>query len=190
MFLDATPILYRPFFTILFFTGMRFGEVAGLKWKNVDLDRNLIKIVETRVAGEEGVTKTRQNRDIDILPPVKDAFILQRELGVSKSYVFKDREGNLLTPDHARKQVWIPTLKKIGLEYRPMIQTRHTFATIAIDSGESLGWVQEMLGHHSLQMIMSTYYKWIKRESEENGGAMMASVEAKAASADQRLEVV
>jgi len=188
-YLDATPLLYRPFFTTLFFTGMRFGELAGLKWKNVDLDRNIIKIVETRVAGEEGVTKTKRNREIDILPPVMEALDLQRQLGVCKKYVFRDKVGNLFTPDHARNQIWIPTLKEIGLEYRPMTQTRHTFATIAIDSGEALGWVQKMLGHHSLQMIMTTYYNWIKRTTENNGSAMMARIEKSSPLNDQQVVV-
>ena len=176
LFLEATTLVYRQFFTTLFYTGMRFGEAAALKWKNVDFERNQISIVETRVAGEEGVTKTKRNRVIDMLPPVKEALKIQQELGVCKKYVFRDKVGNLLTPDHARKQVWIPVLDEICLEYRPMIQTRHTFATIAIESGESLGWVQKMLGHSSLQMIMTTYYGWIKRPTEMNGSAMMESM--------------
>ena len=88
---------------------------------------------------------------------------------------FRDREGSLMTPDHIRNTIWTPPLKKAELEYRPPKQTRHTFATIAIDSGESLGWVQYMLGHTSLQMIFQTYHSWIKRATQNNGSAMMKS---------------
>ncbi|MCI5130719.1 MAG: site-specific integrase [Candidatus Electrothrix sp. EH2] len=155
---------------------MRFGEIAGLKWKNVDLDRRIIKVRETRVYGVEGRTKTKgSNRDIDILPPVKAALQEQRKMRLCSRYVFRDREGSLMTPDHIRNVVWKPTLKKAGLEYRPPIQTRHSFATIAIESGESLGWVQYMLGHSSLQMIFTTYHSWIKRTTQNNGSAIMKS---------------
>lgn len=178
VFLDKTPEHYRPFFTTLFFTGMRFGEIAGLKWKNVDLDRGVIKVRETRVYGVEGRTKTKgSNRDIDILPPVKLALQKQRKMRLCGRYVFRDREGNLMSPDHIRNVIWKPTLKKTGLEYRPPIQTRHTFATIAIESGETLGWVQYMLGHSSLQMIFTTYHSWIKRTTQNNGSAIMKNFE-------------
>jgi len=75
LFLDNTPLHYKPFFTVLFFTGMRFGEIAALKWKNVELERREIKIVETRVRGKEGRPKTSGSiRDIDLLPPVIEAL--------------------------------------------------------------------------------------------------------------------
>ena len=77
-----------------------------------------------------------------------------------------------MTPDHIRECVWKPALKKAGLKYRPMLQTRHTFATIAIDSGEDLGWVQNMLGHSSLQMIYTRYYAWIKKKTRNDGTAL------------------
>jgi integrase len=176
LFLGKSPKHYRPFFTTLFFTGMRFGEIAVLKWKNVDLDRGIINIRETRVRGIEDRTKTKgSKREIDILPPVKLALEEQRQMKWRGKYVFRDREGALMTPDHIRNTIWTPTMKMAELEYRPPKQTRHTFATIAIDSGESLGWVQYMLGHTSLQMIFQTYHSWIKRATQNNGSAMMES---------------
>jgi integrase len=66
--------------------------------------------------------------------------------------------------------------EKGRIEYRPLMQTRHTFATMAIDSGESLGWVQYMLGHSSLQIIFTTYHSWIKRATQNNGSALMSVI--------------
>lgn len=174
-FLACTPEHYKPFFTTLFFTGMRFGEAAALKWDNVDFSRGVIKILETRVYGKEGRAKTTDSkREIVILPPVKEALLHQQKMGVCNKYVFKDRLGSCMTPDHIREVIWKPILAKAGLKYRPPMQTRHTFATLAIDSGESLSWVMQMLGHSSLQMIYTVYYKWIKRKGD--GSAMMASL--------------
>lgn len=166
---------YKNFFITAFFTGMRFGEMAALKKTNVDSERCIIRICETLVYGVEGRPKTQKsNRDIDMLPPVVEA--LKRQIASSHGespYVFLDLAGNPLTPDHVRKVIWQPALKKAGIEYRPLMQTRHTFATMMIDAGEDIGWVQKMLGHSSLQMIYTKYYSWIKKETRNDGAAFM-----------------
>ena len=176
LFLEHTPIHYKPFFTVLFFTGMRFGEIAALKWKHVDLEKGIIRIVETRVYGEEGRTKTAgSKRDLNVflLSPVIEALRVQQAINLKGQHVFRDQEGALMTPDHIREVIWKPILETAGLEYRPPIQARHTFATIAIESGEELGWVQSMLGHKTLQMIFNNYHRWIPNETQKNGSAMI-----------------
>jgi len=166
---------YREFFITAFFTGMRFGEMAVLKKKNVNLERKIVRICETRVYGVEKRPKTKKsNREIDLLPPVIGALRRQIEKTDGRSeYVFLDLSGKPLTPDHVRKVVWEPCLKNAGIKYRPPMQTRHTFATIMIDAGEDLGWVQRMLGHSSLQMIYTRYYSWIKKDTRNDGAAFM-----------------
>ena len=51
--LNAVREDYRDYYTVRFFTGLRTGEIDGLKWKYVDFSRRLILIRETLVAGEE-----------------------------------------------------------------------------------------------------------------------------------------
>lgn len=171
---------YRNCLTILFFTGLRFGEMAALKWKNVHLDRKTARICETLVYGEEGRTKTKKsNRDVDLLPPVIEALVDQRDrTGRKSGYVFLDIHGKPLTTDHLREVIWKPALEKAGIEYRPMMQTRHTFATISLSEGENIGWVQHMLGHSSLQMIFTKYYAWMPKETRNDGSAMMRAYES------------
>jgi integrase len=171
---------YRNCLTILFFTGLRFGEMAALKWKNVHLDRKTAKICETLVYGEEGRTKTKKsNRDIDVLPPAMEALVDQKKrTGRKSGYVFLDIHGKPLTTDHVREVIWKPALEKAGIEYRPMMQTRHTFATISLSEGENIGWVQHMLGHSSLQMIFTKYYAWMPKETRNDGSAMMRAYES------------
>ncbi|MBN1850969.1 MAG: site-specific integrase [Deltaproteobacteria bacterium] len=173
--LECVHTHYRNCLTILFFTGLRFGEMAGLKWKNVHLDRKTARICETLVYGEEGRTKTKKsNRDIDLLPPAIEALIDQGNQTHKKpDYVFLDIHGKPLTTDHMREVIWKPALEKCGIEYRPMMQTRHTFATISLSEGENIGWVQHMLGHSSLQMIFTKYYAWMPKETRNDGSAMM-----------------
>ena len=169
---------FKNFFITAFFTGLRFGEMAGLKWKNVDLERGIIHICETLVYGVEGRPKTKKsNRDIDLLLPVIEALEDQKRLTYGKSkYVFLDMSGKPSKPDHVREVIWKPALKKAGVEYRPMMQTRHTFATMMIDAGEDIGWVQKMLGHGSLQMIYTKYYSWIKKNTRNDGAEFMKNL--------------
>ena len=176
-FLEHVNLHFIQFFIVAFYTGMRFGEMAALKWSNVWFSKSLIKIRETRVYGEEGRPKTKKSvRDIDILPPVRESLeYLHRKRGDDK-YVFRDEQGRLLGTDHMREVIWRPALKRADLDYRPMIQTRHTFATMMIDAGEDLGWVQNMMGHATLQMIFKHYHAWIKKPSKKDGSAFMNNV--------------
>jgi integrase len=178
--IESVHTHYKNCLTTLFFTGMRFGELAALKWANVDLARRVAHIRETLVYGVEGRPKTKKSvRDVDLLPPVIEALRDQRRLTLGKSdYVFLDLSGNPLKPDHVRKVIWEPALKKAGIEYRPLMQTRHTFATIMLSEGENIGWVQNMLGHGSLQMIFTKYYAWIPRKTRNDGSAFMRAYSA------------
>jgi integrase len=114
-----------------------------------------------------------------MLPPVREALeYLFKNRGNDK-YVFRDEHGKLLTPDHVREVIWKPVFSKpalieAGLHYRPMIQTRHSFATMMIEAGEELGWIQNMMGHSTLQMIFTRYHAWIKKPSRNDGSAFMS----------------
>ncbi len=177
-FLDSVSPRYRDFFSVAFFTGMRFGEMAALKWKNVDFKLGVIRVRETRVEGEEGRPKTAGSvRDIKILPPVAEALRSQRRVTMGKSpYVFLNFYGRPLFPHSVNIHVWKPALKKIGLSPRPLIQTRHTFATLMLDAGEQPGWVARMMGHVNLKMILEHYYSHIKNYQRDDGAAFMKNV--------------
>ena len=71
--LDTVREDFRDYYTVRFFTGMRTGEVDGLKWKYVDFERRLILVRETVVLGDEEYTKTDgSQRDIQMSQLVFD----------------------------------------------------------------------------------------------------------------------
>lgn len=173
--LDCVNPFYRPFFVVAFFTGMRAGEMSALKWSNVDFDRGLIKVVETRVYGEEGRPKTASSyRDIAMLPMVHEALREQaRRTRLRGKYVFLNEGGTPIEIETLRKNAWSKALKKAELEYRPIIQTRHTFATMMISTGENLGWVQKMMGHTTLKMITDKYFSYVPNMTHNDGSKFM-----------------
>jgi len=179
-FLENVSPRFKNFFIVAFFTGMRFGEMAALKWKNVDFRLGVIKVRETRVMEEEGRPKTKKStRDIKMLPPVIDAFRDQMKQTVGKTdlgYVFLNQYGKPVLPMPTNAYVWKPALRKSGLDLRPLYQTRHTFATLMLDAGEHPGWVQKMMGHETLQMIYEKYYSYIKSYERDEGSAFMERV--------------
>lgn len=180
-FLECVLPFYQPFFVVAFFTGLRAGEMSALKWENVDFDRRIIKVVETRVYREEGRPKTNSSyRDIDMLPMVYDAL---KEQGLRtrlrSKYVFLNPDNKPIEIETLRKNAWSKGLKKAGIDYRPVIQTRHTFATMMVSSGENLGWIQKMMGHSSLKMITDKYFSYIPNMTHHDGSKFMSEYEKK-----------
>ena len=53
--------------------------------------------------------------------------------------------------------MWNPLLRRAAVRRRPFHQLRHTFASLLIAQGESLAYVRDQLGHHSIKLTVDTY---------------------------------
>ncbi|MCD4720468.1 MAG: site-specific integrase [Desulfobacula sp.] len=179
--LECVDPAYKPYTAVRFYTGIKSGEIDGLKWsdyKDKLFSTPKISINKTLVYGIEGETKTKKsNRIIDCLIPVVEAIDEQRKINGGNEYIFCKDDGALMNPDHFREVIWKKALNSAEIEYRPPIQTRHTFATMMITAGEDVGWVQKMLGHSSLQMIFNHYYSWIPQKTRSDGTAFMNNIQ-------------
>ncbi len=169
--LDAIDPWYRPYVQVAFFSGMRAGELNALKWSDYSPDQGKLHIRRAYVYGADGPPKTKKSkRDIDCLAEVVEALDQQQEQTGGREFIFLDKKGRRMKPDHFREVVWKPALKKAGVTYRPPIQTRHSFATMMISEGVDLGRVQQMLGHANLQMIYHHYHAWRPENYESVAG--------------------
>lgn len=179
-FLDAVDPYYRPYSSVRFYTGMRSGETDALMWSDYKEDMSpnpKFHINKAFVYGRDGNPKTKMSkRYIDCIDLVVDSVEEQKKLTGKMKHIFLTKDGSRMNPDHFREVIWKPALKRAKLEYRPPIQTRHTFATLMLSSGEDIGWVQNMLGHSSLQMIFTRYYAWIPRKTRSDGSAFMERI--------------
>jgi integrase len=187
-FLQACPTWWTPYFTTAFLTGLRPNEAAALKWGDVGLSGATFRIRAGRYRGVESTPKTAGSvRDVDMLPPVVEAFRTQRaqeararlEAGQGaatpgQDYVFTGPEGGLLNINNLRDHAWYRTLKAAGLRRRTMYQTRHSFASNALAAGEAPSWVAAMLGHTTPEMLFTVYARWIPNRTRRDGSALAA----------------
>src|SRR5262249_47561948 len=72
-------------------------------------------------------------------------------------WVFVSRDGTPWDHGHFYPRVWQPLLKKAELPAIRIHDLRHTFASLLIQQGESLAYVKEQMGHHSIKMTVDTY---------------------------------
>ena len=173
MFLEHVCLDYRNYFTVRFFTGMRTGEIDGLRWKNVDFERKLIYVREAFTYGVMDKPKTPESvRDIYMSSLVENALLEQRKETIQKSeFVFCNRVGKQLDQANVNKRIWYPTLNALGLEKRRPYQTRHTTATLWLASGENPEWIARQLGHTSTEMLFKTYSRFIPNATRQDGSA-------------------
>lgn len=164
---------YRNYYLVRFYTGMRTGEIDGLKWEYVDFERREILVRETLIAGETEYTKTDgSQREIPMFGPVYDALKEQRAAtGRLSKYVFCNREGKPLDHNNVTKRVWYPLLRTLNLKQRRPYQTRHTAATLFLASGENPEWVARTLGHSTTEMLFKVYSRYVPNLTRQDGSA-------------------
>lgn len=173
--LNAVRGDYYYYYVVRFFTGMRTGEIDGLKWKYVDFERNIIAIRETIVEGvqEEDAKTLSSIRDIQMNKMVVEAMKKQYQATGNKSeYVFCNLKGAPLSHRNVTKRVWHPLLKKLGLSARKPYQTRHTAATLWLAAGEAPEWIAKQLGHANTQMLFTVYSRYVPNLTRQDGSAM------------------
>lgn len=141
-------------------TGLRRGELLGLKWDDIDLDQGVIHVRRQvyRIDGEirEVPLKTKHSyRSISIS---KDAVELLREMKKRKvsEYVFPSPTGGPISPDSVLHMLH-RVLKRAGLPSMRFHDLRHSFATLALQNGVDIKTVSGMLGHFSAGFTLDTY---------------------------------
>jgi integrase len=167
---------FRNYVATRLFTGMRTGEIDGLKWKCVDFDNRLIKVRET--FGKIGFQYTKNDssqRDIQMSQLVYETLKEQFDRcykGNEEDTVFTNPTGD--APVHSNnfgKRAWKSVLKKLNLPYRSPYQTRHTTATLWLGAGENPTWIAQQLGHSTTEMLFKTYARFVPNLTRSDGCA-------------------
>ncbi|MBM7455224.1 integrase [Oceanisphaera litoralis] len=180
----------RQMVGLLFWTGIRPGELKALAWEDVDLEAGTMRIrYSLSRGGHIKPPKTAAGvRTVDLLPPAVAILKRQRELTFMlparkdeirllhnktrtepRRRVFLSsnnkpyRDPTLLTTH----QAWADLLRRAGLTYREAYQLRHSYASMMLMVGAHPAYLARQMGHADWGMIRKVYAKWV---ADENPG--------------------
>lgn len=142
-------------------TGLRRGELLGLKWEDIDFSTQTLRVRRQvgRINGEvrEAPLKTKNAyRTISLGTDAVAILKQQRDKQPSSAYVFPSPTGGPIAPDSVLHMLH-RVLDRAGLPEIRFHDLRHTFATLALQNGVDVKTVSGMLGHFSAGFTLDTY---------------------------------
>lgn len=172
---------YQAFYAMAFGCGLRFGELCGLQWGDIEWQARKVNIKRQAVtiAGSVRVKvpKTSHSvRTVDVPENVIEHLTTHRALRLRQGLaghdclVFGTKHGTPYKRGNFYAQEWRSRLSDLKLTHRGIHNTRHTFATLAIQAGVPIPVVSKALGHASPATTMKIYAHVLK--SAENGAAI------------------
>jgi integrase len=173
-------------------TGMRRGELLGLKWEDVDLDGYVVRVRRTLTRVENGKRlalgepKTKKSRRTVRLTKraveaLKRHRARQAEEKLKVGYLYQDQGlvfagevGNLINPSNLRQRSFAPLLERAGLGDQRITfhDLRHTCASLLFQKNVHSKLVQELLGHASVAITLDTYSHMLPGMGGEAADAM------------------
>ena len=143
------------------YTGLRWGEMTGLRARRVEPLRGRIEVVEavTEVDGRFvfGTPKTHQHRSVVVPRFLREDLGRHVAAQEPTDLVFASRTGGPLRVQNFRRDRFDRAAAAVGVPGLTPHELRHTAASLAIASGASIKGVQSMLGHASAQMTLDRY---------------------------------
>lgn len=159
----ASAGVFGPLITFACATAMRPQEWQALRWIDLDFPNRRCRIARTVQDGKIAPTgKTdRSLRTVVLQRRALDALSsLPRPLD-GNQLVFPSRQGGIINLSNFRKRTWRPALEGAGLDYRPLYECRHTFATLALAAGVPLEWISKQLGHADTRITLRHYARFL-----------------------------
>jgi integrase len=179
---------FEPLYVLAITTGLRRGELLGLRWDDVDLERGTLRVGRSlvREGGRHkvGETKTRRGRrQVNLTPRTVNALKAHRkrqleermrlvETYEDRDLVFSTTVGTPVDPDNLVKRSFKPLLEKAGLPEIRFHDLRHTCATLLLGRNVHPKIVQELLGHATIAMTLDTYSHYLPSMGSHAAGAM------------------
>ena len=149
---------YYEMFLLELTTGMRRGEILGLKWRDLNLETGELNIKRQLTTKGISVPKTKSSIRTILLPP--DMLDLLREMKKTAKYdwIFPSpvKEGEPRNPTAITKRFRI-MLERAHCKHVRFHDLRHTFATMALENGMDVKTLSAMIGHVSSETTLNIY---------------------------------
>ena len=149
---------YYEMFLLELTTGMRRGEILGLKWRDLNLETGELNIKRQLTTKGISVPKTKSSIRTVLLPP--DMLDLLREMKKAAKYdwIFPSpvKEGEPRNPTAITKRFRI-MLERAHCKHVRFHDLRHTFATMALENGMDVKTLSAMIGHVSSETTLNIY---------------------------------
>ncbi|MCP3167704.1 tyrosine-type recombinase/integrase [Myxococcus qinghaiensis] len=144
---------WRPMLLVAIKTGLRQGELLGLQWNDLDLQRGKVHVQRTIWRGVEGLPKGGRERMVDLPASAVEALKGHRHL--RGAYVFCQEDGMPFT-DGMLKHPLTRALKAASIVREVGLigwhDLRHTYGSHLAMRGVPLKVIQELMGHATIEM--------------------------------------
>ena len=183
---------FRALYVLAITTGLRRGELLGLRWRDVDLEHGVLRVGRAlvREGGRYrlGETKTKRgHRSIRLASQAVSALGAHRKrqleerirlagLYEDQDLIFATQKGTPLNPENLVKRSFKPLLEWTGLPEIRFHDLRHTCATLLLGRGVHPKLVQELLGHATIAMTLDTYSHFLPSMGDQTARAMEAAL--------------
>ena len=179
--LNKNDFIYIPVMIALS-TGMRRGEVAGLKWNNVDLDNGYINVVQTLYTTKTGLKfstpKTKKSIRKITIPPTLVTILQEHKKNqtslkdiLDNNYIDNNLvccldNGEPINPDMITWK-FRNFLKRNNLPKIRFHDLRHSHASLLLMQGVQAKMISERLGHSNISITMDLYTHIYEESNKE-----------------------
>lgn len=163
---------YRTMVLLAVLSGLRRGEIFGLRWKCVDFAGGSIRVSETNYEGHSAPPKTRaSNREVFVDATVLDSLRrLRPQAFQPDDFVFHTEKGTPLNPNNVLNRFLHPASKRAEIPRVSWHNFRYTYSTWANPTNESIKALQSQLGHTDSRLTLSVYTQPIPKAQKKLAG--------------------
>jgi integrase len=161
---------YRTLFLMAIMTGARQGELLGLKWSDIDWEAKQVYIQRTFNKGRFFVPKTKGSRRRIDLAPVMVRELKKWRLACPTNnldLVFSNEAGEPMNYSNMVQRHFLQALRVADLPRVRFHDLRHTDASLRLENGENIKYIQTQLGHASPTVTLNVYAHLMKDRNPE-----------------------
>jgi integrase len=161
---------YRTLFMLAVFSGARQGELLGLRWGDMDWEKYQLAIQRTFNNGRLFTPKTQTSKRKIDLGPVIMKELKRWRLACPKNdldLVFPNEAGNHINNKNMLRRHFRPALQAAGCPSIRFHDLRHTNASLRLENGENIKYIQAQLGHATPTITLNVYAHLMKDRNPE-----------------------